>query len=149
MPRLYRDRTDLLPRIRFYEKEASVTNLQRSSLEKLENLLRLPASGYEQDWDVELADAGRVGEFLRTYDEVQLTADDKVALMALILASVDRFLGAEERAPEEWLRIRALLEKDHPLHSATTKYWACEETEDPESWFSITPLVRGLWAIAP
>ena len=118
--------------------------LQRTSLEKLENLLALPASGYEQDWEVELADASRVGEFLEAYETAPLTTDDKVALMALILASVDRYLSGEERAPEEWARIAVLLTDDRALHRETTNYWACEGTDDPEGWFSLTPLVRAV-----
>jgi hypothetical protein len=118
--------------------------LQRTSLEKLESLLALPASGHEQDWEVELADPSRVGEFLEVYETAPLTADDKVALMALILASVDRYLGVEGRAPEEWTRIAVLLTDDHALHRETTSYWACDGTDDPEGWFSLTPFVRAV-----
>lgn len=149
MPRWYRDRTDSLRLIRLREKGACVTMLQRPSLANLEKLLRLHATGFEQDWDVELADADRVGEFLRAYDEVQLTTDDRVALMALIVASVDRFLGEEGRVPDEWSRIEALLVKDHVLHAQTIKYWACEDADEPEGWFSITPLVRSVGASKP
>jgi hypothetical protein len=93
---------------------------------------------------VELADPSRVGEFLEVYETAPLTADDRVALMALILASVDRYLGVEEQAPEEWARIAVLLTDHRALHRETTSYWACDGTDDPEGWFSLTPLVRAV-----
>ena len=122
--------------------------LQKASLQKLEKLLALPASGHEQDWEMELADASRVGEFLKTYETVPLTPDDKVALMALILASVDRSLSMRGSAPEEWVQIAVLLNRDHALHEETTSYWACLETSDSDGWFSLTPLVRALMSSA-
>lgn len=106
----------------------------------------LPACGYEQDWEVELADASRVGEFLEAYKTAFLTADDKVALMALLIASVDRYMGGHHRAPEEWQRISNLLTEERILHNETIKYWACEEMNDPEGWFPITPFIRTVLA---
>jgi len=118
--------------------------LQRASTRKLEDLLALPASGHEQDWDVELADASRLGDFLDAYETAPLSPDDKVALMALILASTDRYLGETHHAPEQWARISVLLAEHRALHWETTDYWAREGVDDPESWFSLTPLVRAV-----
>jgi len=56
-------------------------------------LLLLPTSGKEQDWDIELADAIRLDEFLNVLDHQHLSDDQKHALMALIIASYDDFLG--------------------------------------------------------
>ncbi len=117
-------------------------NLKKASIEKLTAALALPATGLEQDWEVELADPSRVSDFLGAYQTLPLTPDDKIALMALMLASVDLYIGAQSEIPEDWERIAALLASERDLHQETIRYWMCEGDEDPESWFHLTPLVR-------
>lgn len=116
--------------------------LKRTSIEKLTEALALPATGLEQDWEAELADPSRVSDFLAAYHTLPLTPDDKIALMALMLASADLYIGAQSSVPEEWERIAALLAIERDLHRETIRYWVCEGDEDPEAWFHLTPLVR-------
>jgi hypothetical protein len=120
--------------------------MRKESLEKLERLLNLPAGGYEQDWDVELADGTRIAEFLLAYEHPSMTDDDKFALMALIVASVEQRMHAGV-AVEQWREVESLLVRDFSLHRPTIDYWSRVEAEDPEEWFAVTPYARAVSAI--
>jgi hypothetical protein len=124
--------------------------MRREPLEKLQRLLNLPAGGYEQDWDVELADGSRIGEFLLAYEQPLMTDDDKVALMALVVASIEQRLQVSDVEPDEWREVGTLLLRDSELHRRTIEYWSRVETEDPDEWFAVTPYVRAvLAAVSP
>lgn len=118
--------------------------LNQESVEKLTALLKLPATGAEQDWDVELADAARLSDFLAAYEDLPLEPSDRSALMALLLASTDRFIGEEGQLPREWERISALLRGEKDLHRETISYWSREDENDPDGWFALTPYMREL-----
>ncbi|MFP2905391.1 hypothetical protein ACLESD_10105 [Pyxidicoccus sp. 3LFB2] len=116
--------------------------LKKSSTEKLTTALALPTTGQEQDWDAELADPSRIREFLHAYQVLSLTPDDRVALMALIMASVELHLSAGSDVSHDWERIAAILRQERDLHRETISYWACEGEDDPEACFFLTPMVR-------
>ncbi|MFP2895879.1 hypothetical protein [Corallococcus sp. 4LFB] len=118
--------------------------LKQASIVKLTAALALPASGQEQDWEIELADPARIGEFLTAYRSLSLSPDDKVALMALMLASVDRRLDSGLGMPSEWSQIANLLGAEQDLHRESLEYWMCEGDDEPDAWFHLTPLVRAL-----
>ncbi|NTX36685.1 hypothetical protein HUA78_19750 [Myxococcus sp. CA033] len=116
--------------------------LKKASIEKLTAALALPATGQEQDWDAELADAARIGEFLHAYQNLPLTPDDRIALMALILASVEIRLSVGLDVADYWEQIAAMLGRERDLYREMIGYWACEGENDPEAWFHLTPMVR-------
>ncbi|MBN9680903.1 MULTISPECIES: hypothetical protein [unclassified Corallococcus] len=118
--------------------------LKQASIARLTTALALPSNGQEQDWDVELADPARIGEFLTAYRSLPLGSDDRVALMALMLASVDRRLGSGLGVPSEWSQIANLLGAERDLHRESLEYWMCEADDEPDTWFHLTPLVRAL-----
>ncbi len=125
-----------------------MSGLTKSSIALLTKALKLPATGSEQDWDIELADASRIREFLVAYQTMSLSPDDRFALMALVVGSVDRALDAGRETPPEWPAIAELLARERELHASTLVYWACEGESDPDSQFHITPLIRALAASA-
>ncbi len=120
--------------------------LTKAAIDRLNAALNLPAQGWEQDWELELADRSRLGEFVVTYRSLALTPDDKFALMLLILASVDDWLGYEVGVPEEWSQIVELLRADWNLHRASVEYWVCEGADEPDGWFRLTPLLRSAFS---
>ncbi len=61
----------------------------KKETEYLNELLSLPASGKEQDWDLELADKNRILEFIGVYETAGLGKKEKRALWALITASLN------------------------------------------------------------
>src|SRR3954471_19424450 len=83
----------------------------RSALTKLTTLFRLQTDPYMQDWEVELADASRVEEFLDAYDDGRLDDDDRFLLMGIIVASFDATLSADNEVGSSWSRIEPILRK--------------------------------------
>ena len=114
-------------------------------MESLNNKLSLPATGIEQDWEVEMAAPNRVGEFLSYYKSHPLPSNEKKALMSLMLASHDEFLnGKDLDADQFWNDIEQTIESDHGLLNELLNYWGLPGEDDPKSWFKITPLIRKL-----
>jgi len=118
--------------------------LKKASIDRLNAELSLRATGGEQDWEIELADPTRIGDFLTFYRGTDLTSDDKMALMCLMLASVDRYLETESGPPEQWREVEELLSKDRNLHGEAMDYWSRSGEDDPDSWFQLTPFVRAI-----
>lgn len=84
--------------------------LYKEDIDYLNKLLNLPASGDEQDWDIELADPARLSEFLATFRAYDLTLSVKKAFLALIIASYDQLLQYD---PDDddfyWASIKGLM----------------------------------------
>lgn len=99
--------------------------LKKESMQFLNEALRLPALGTEQDWDLELADPSRVREFVNFYQERQLNSDQKQALMSLIIASLEDLSFSNDSMEALWKEISRILLNDFDLHRQTIEYWAC------------------------
>jgi hypothetical protein len=117
----------------------------RVALGHLTELLHLKPDAYMQDWEVELADAARVDEFLDAYEKVQLDDDDRFLLMAMIIASVDDAKSSGLELGSSWPRAEHFLRRDGALHATTLSYWACGSDPDPDHQFAVTPLIRPIW----
>jgi hypothetical protein len=104
--------------------------------------LGLPRVG--QDWELEAADASRVGEFLDRYEAGGLDDDERFTLMSLIVASFDKRLatGRDEALQE---RIVERLSEGFDVLSALVQYWALPDATDEEAAenaFRFTPVAR-------
>lgn len=106
----------------------------------LERELLLPATGEEQDWDIELADPSRVDEFLCYLESHDLSEDARFALMALIIASLDDLSYEGDLDAELVKRTVALLEAGRPLYDDLILYWR-QDGEGPDG-FNISPTMR-------
>jgi hypothetical protein len=53
--------------------------LMKNSIGRLTGMLRLPATGAEQDWEIELADPSRVDEFVALFRRAELDSPDRTA----------------------------------------------------------------------
>src|SRR5438876_493 len=92
-----------------------------AAIERLTEMLHLPPGG--QDWEIETADAARVGEFLDAYEAGGLDDDERFALMAMIVASYDdRLSESRPRDYLPWQRIRRHLWERFDLHGFTVQY---------------------------
>lgn len=118
---------------------------QRKSIDKLSQRLNLATDPYMQDWEVELADGTRASEFVAAYDAADLDDDDRFALMALVIASVDDAIDQGFDIAKTWSRVVQLLRRDGRLHASTMKYWSCGDDPDPDHQFSVTPFIRPVW----
>jgi hypothetical protein len=112
-------------------------------IESLSSQLALPYTGTEQDWDIEMADAARIADFLQFYQTHRLSADEKIAVMALILASYDDHLYKNNlHTGSAWQEIAALLKAENTLFAGLISYWSCNDADAADDLFAITPLVR-------
>ena len=119
--------------------------LDRKAIESLNSKLSLQITGLEQDWDVELADPKRLGEFISFYQRTALSFDEKKALMSLILASYDELLNKNGISKNElWHEIASLIRSEKELFRELLDYWALKKEIDPENYFKLTPLIRGI-----
>lgn len=108
------------------------------------NIFNLPQDEKAQDWPLEASDGSRVEEFL-SYLETNydlLSSDIKLAIMALILASFDSYIGVVHLADtgiEE--RIVRILSGHVTQYRELMLYWS---SDDPEDSFSVSYLFKGL-----
>lgn len=115
--------------------------LRKEIIEQLSKKLSLPYMGFEQDWDVELADKNRVDEFISYYNENDLSAEMKYATMSIILASYDDFLNDKELDIDyRWHEIEKILKSENGFFRDLIEYWAVDS--EIENIFRITPLIR-------
>lgn len=109
-----------------YEKRAAIQSLTRR--------LKLLPYWTSDDWALEAAEPARIREFCQFYVSARppLTADEKFALMALIVASLDDYLvqtPPSERDPALCAQVERLLRRDYSLHAPTIESW-CHEDSD-------------------
>src|SRR5262249_46288428 len=112
-----------------------------AAIESLARRFGLPNSPGMQDWPWEVADGGRVDEFLRVYEGVGLSDDERVALMEIILQSFED-LGQTIGLDPRWHRTLELLDRNIDLHAYSVWYWSDLENEDADEQWLITPFLR-------
>jgi len=109
----------------------------------LNKILDWNYTGKEQDWDLELANANRISDFIRILSNEQLTIPEKYATMSLIFASFDDLLNADaSNASALWEEITNLINQNKPIYADILDYWALPDEKNDKDWFAITPLVR-------
>lgn len=84
-----------------------------------------------QDWEYEISDSKRLGEFIAEYDKTDLTYKEKESLMEIILDSANDLL-IENNQPEfdKYLpEIKNRLSSNKELHRETINYWRNNEFE--------------------
>jgi hypothetical protein len=114
----------------------------KEAITTLNRVLHLPATGREQDWDIELADPDRTSEFTAYLENNTLNEDERRALMALILGSLEDLAQKEEVSTKLADRIKRLLRADTTLYADLIKRWGPRE-DDPDG-FAISAMVGSL-----
>lgn len=102
--------------------------ISKQIVESLSKSLRLNYQGKEQDWDIELADADRVEEFIGFASDSKLSNVERYAVLSLILASFDdrlNLVGSSDNSAV-WQDIIHLLDKNVTLYKDLLGYWAVE-----------------------
>ena len=119
--------------------------LRKEIIEQLSRKLSLPYMGFEQDWDVELADKNRIDEFISYYNENDLSAEMKYATMSILLASYDDFLNDKELDIDyRWYEIEIILKSEKGIFRDLIEHWAVDS--EIENIFRITTLIREIKA---
>ena len=119
-----------------------------AAIQSLDAALYLPLR--RQDWEIEVADAARVGEFLDLYECGKLDEDERFSLMSLVVASYDELLRESgDRGHHLWARIRRHLVDHFALHAYTVQGWSFPDEDDdydPDEVFPFTPYAREVMA---
>jgi hypothetical protein len=113
-----------------------------TELNYLNDLFGFVATGDEQDWEIEFADASRTEEFFSFYESEELTQGQKMALMQLVLASFDEILYSKTDDINLWKRISEKLKQDVSIHKDTIEYWCCKGESHEDNLFPLTLRVR-------
>jgi hypothetical protein len=100
---------------------------------------------YSQDWDVELADGERLLEFVDAYSRLELSDDERFALMELIVASAHDALDFHGMSDGQWRLVHDLIVADSHLHACTIYYWCCVNASCQDECFTLTSRMRDAW----
>jgi hypothetical protein len=96
-----------------------------------------------QDWEWEVADPGRIDEFLSTYESGELSEDERFTLMETMLQSFEE-LPAALAAHPRWSRLLDILDCNASLHARSIWYWSAPEADDLEECWRVTPFLRSI-----
>lgn len=116
--------------------------LEKNAIDFLNRELDLRATGLEQDWDIELANADRIIEFINFYENTFLNDNEKIALGALIIGSLEDLANKESVNNEIWKKVKKLLCNNYNLLRPVIDYWSLSHEKNHKDAFAITPLLR-------
>ena len=98
-----------------------------------------------QDWEIEVADAARIDEFLTVLRLEKLDEDQQFTLMAILVQSFEES-NSELRLDSRWKEVLSVLDQKPELHAYTIWYWSCTSESDEENIFRVSPWVRTILA---
>ena len=87
-------------------------------------MMSLPATGNEQDWEIELADSDRLDEALGLLRTGGLDLEARSALALLILHSLTYHRGGDAASTLRIDEVRSALEADAPVRARMKEYWS-------------------------
>lgn len=97
-----------------------------------------------QDWEFIVSDSTRLDEFIQAYKQMNLSAEEKFALMMIISSSYNDSLLQYEIDLSEWEEIKNLLIEEFSIHKKSITYWASLLDEDLEEAFPISVLMKDI-----
>ena len=116
-----------------------VTPTARRSLSRRFNL---PHDPFSQDWQWEVADPSRFGEFLSVYESGDLDEDERFALMEILIQCVEESDSSSVESSPQWRSLAGLLQAHPDLHASSIRYWSCPDDRDFEDGFRVTGPMR-------
>lgn len=119
--------------------------LEKEAIGSISKKLGIQFLGYEQDWEIEMADSNRVEEFILFYKKATLSKNEKIVLFTLILASYDDYLSEKIIDEDElWYLIIEIMRFETETVKEVVDYWSLVGERHPENLFKITPLIKDL-----
>jgi hypothetical protein len=97
-----------------------------------------------QDWEWEVADVDRFGEFLDAYCSAALPDEQQASLMEMLIQCVEE-MDEPSKFASSWSAIEPLLIARAGLHRPSIAYWATVEEIDPVAKFRVSPAMRRVW----
>jgi len=109
------------------EKEIFIPNQKARKL--LAEKLNLNFEEYMQDWEYEISDLSRIGEFIAEYDKKSSTIAEKQILMEIILDSLNdlKKLNANTEFNDQLEIVNSKLQQNPEIHKGTINYWKTGE----------------------
>ncbi len=95
-----------------------------------------------QDWECEVADPARFGEFLASYTTTDLTDGERVSLGEILVQCVEDMRGEDVGTTSEWASVAALLMARPDLHAGTVEYWSSPDATTPDEGFWVSGPMR-------
>jgi len=89
----------------------------------INQLLSLPATGREQDWEVELADPGRINEMLDALEYKDMNFESQSALALLVISSMEEANVAGTLGDVQVRRASQLLASRNDVRERMCFYW--------------------------
>ena len=118
------------------------------AIKKLATRFRLPSGPDMQDWEWEVADCSRIDEFLSVYESEPLSDDERFTLMEIIIQSFeDLASGCNLVSEPRWKRTMGILETNIALHAYSVWYWSCQQAEDEDEAFHVSPFMKEIIAL--
>lgn len=112
-----------------------------AAIDTLARRFGLPNDPGMQDWPWQVADAGRLDEFLAAYEDEGLDEDERFTLMEIMLQSFED-LGQSIGFDPRWHRTLEILDRNIDLHANTVWYWSALENDDADDQWLVTPFMR-------
>ncbi|WP_297897023.1 hypothetical protein [uncultured Campylobacter sp.] len=98
--------------------------VRKESAIKLNKLLELDSTGDEQDWELELADIGKITSMLNLLENKTLNFHDKIALSHLIVASFEEENEELGEVDKDRIKIFAdFLDDNLQIKNIIREYW--------------------------
>ncbi|TWU15618.1 hypothetical protein [Allorhodopirellula heiligendammensis] len=94
-----------------------------------------------QDWEWEVADPGRIDEYLTAYHHGGLSDDERFTLMETIIQAFDDLDGILE-TDSRWQETLHILDRHIDLHAYSVWYWSDLEHEFGDETWPVTPFLR-------
>lgn len=116
-----------------------------AAIDALAKRFALPNTPDMEDWPWEVADAGRLDEFIEAYRDPNLSDDERFTLMEIMLQSFEN-LGARLSTDPRWPRILYILDQHIDLHAHSVWYWSDLENDDHDEQWRVTPFLRRVLA---
>lgn len=104
----------------------------QAAQQTINGLLGLPASGREQDWEMELADPTRIHEMLEVASRDTLSFDEKCAACLLLIASLEKANEAGELEQAVIQETQRLLAANPPVQEAMDFFWIKQKQAEDE-----------------
>jgi hypothetical protein len=113
--------------------------------------LGLTIHPFSQDWEWEVAESDRFGEWLAVYRGERLSDEERFSLMEMLIQCVEDMLPPhgppeEVEALPEWQAVSDLLRASPRLHASSIAYWSVFGRRDPEQSFRVSVPMRRVWA---
>ncbi|GIO86781.1 hypothetical protein J25TS5_37130 [Paenibacillus faecis] len=113
------------------------------AIKNLRSKIEFPDDVPFQDWEYIVADSTRLSEFISYYESLELSVEEKFALMIVMVGSYNDAISEGEEQNAAWQKIRYFLINDVMIHWNTIMYWSLLEDEiDLEDCFAVTPQMR-------